>query len=95
MIKVPEKIREKLGNEARNWDEGISREKPERVAELLESAEVFRARRPPRQPVCLRVIPFDLSILKRIARRRGFPFTQLISMWLHEKIEQEKATAGI
>jgi predicted DNA binding CopG/RHH family protein len=95
MTKIPEKIRKRLGNEARNWDESISRENPERVEELLESAEVFRARRPPRQPVCLRVEPFDLSILKRIARRKGLPFTQLMSMWLHEKIEQEKATTGI
>jgi len=38
--------------------------------------------------------PFDLSLLKRIARRKGIPFTQFMSMWLHEKIQQEKARAG-
>ncbi len=95
MSKIPEKIKKRLGREAQNWDNDISRESPERAEELLESAEIFRARRPPRQPVCLRVDPFDLSILKRIARRKGIPFTQLMSMWVHEKIEQEKATAGI
>jgi hypothetical protein len=38
--------------------------------------------------------PFDLSMAKRIARRKGLSFTQLMSMWLHEKIDQEKAAAG-
>jgi hypothetical protein len=33
---------------------------------------------------------FASEPLKRIARRKGIPFTQLMSMWLHEKIEQEK-----
>jgi len=34
-------------------------------------------------------------MLKRIARRKGIPFTQLMSIWLHEKIEQEKMEASI
>ncbi len=38
--------------------------------------------------------PFDLSMAKRVARRKGLPCTQLMSMWLHEKIEQEKVAAG-
>jgi hypothetical protein len=29
-------------------------------------------------------------MLKRIARRKGIPFTQLMSMWLHERIKEEK-----
>jgi hypothetical protein len=33
-------------------------------------------------------------LLKRIARNKGIPFTQLMSMWLHEKVEQEKTRAG-
>jgi hypothetical protein len=37
--------------------------------------------------------PFDLAMLKRIARQKGLPFTQLMSLWLHEKIEQEKTRA--
>jgi len=39
----------------------------------------------------LRIDPFDLSLAKRIASRKGIPFTQLMSMWLHENIEKEKA----
>jgi len=93
MSKLPEKIRRKLKDEARAWDASITKEKPHRVVELLNQAEPFIATRPPRQPVSLRVDPFDLSMAKRIARRKGIPFTQLLSMWLHEKVEEEKAGA--
>jgi hypothetical protein len=37
--------------------------------------------------------PFDLSMAKRIARLKGIPFSQLMAMWLHKRIEQEKAQA--
>ena len=84
----------KLKKEALVWDTLIARENPKRVQHLLRQAEPFIAIRPPRQPVSLRVDPFDLSMAKRIARRKGIPFTQLMSMWLHEKIEEEKAEAG-
>jgi len=95
MKKLPEKIRTKLGEEARSWDASIANEKPEKIQESLEKAEPFLATRPPRQPVSLRIDPFDLSMLKRIARRKGIPYTQLMSMWLHEKIEQEKIEASL
>ena len=93
MSKLPEKIRKRLKEEAQIWDTSIANEKPEKVEKLLDRAEPFMATRPPRQPVSLRVDPFDLSMAKRIARRKGIPFTQLMSMWLHEKIEQEKTKA--
>lgn len=91
MSKLPEKIRKRLRAEGREWDASVAKEKPEKVVELLNEAEFFSARRPNRKPVSLRIDPFDLSMLKRIARRKGIPFTQLMSMWLHEKIEHEKA----
>jgi len=94
MSKLPERIRKKLKKEAREWDACIAKEKPEEVTRLLNKADFFSAQRPARQPVSLRVDPFDLSMAKRIARRKGIPFTQLMSMWLHEKIQQEKAGAG-
>ena len=95
MSRLPEKIKKKLKGEAREWDASIAHEKPGKVQEILNKAEPFFAIRPPRQPVSLRIDPFDLSMLKRIARRKGIPFTQLISIWLHEKIEQEKMEASI
>jgi hypothetical protein len=64
-------------------------EKSKKVDKLLSDAEVFLARRPPKKPVCLRLDPFDVSMVKRIASRKGVPFTQLMPMWLHEKIEGE------
>ncbi len=89
MKKLPEKIRKKMKEEARSWDASIANEKIEKVQELLDRAEPFVASRPARQPVSLRIDPFDLSMAKRIAHRKGIPFTQLMSLWLHEKIEQE------
>jgi hypothetical protein len=93
MSKLPETTRKKLKKEARAWDVSMIEEKPGEATELLAKAEIFGARRPARKPVCLRIDPFDLSMLKRLARRKGIPFTQLMSLWLHEKIEQEKAAA--
>jgi predicted DNA binding CopG/RHH family protein len=94
MKKIPQKIRKKLKSEAKLWDASIPQVKPEEVAKLIEKADLFVAYRPPRQPVSVRLDPFDLALLKRIARNKGIPFTQLMSMWLHEKVEQEKIRAG-
>jgi predicted DNA binding CopG/RHH family protein len=94
MSKLPQRIRTKLKREAQAWDSSIVKERPEEVSRLLDKADFFVAHRPPRQPVSLRLDSFDLSLLKRIARRKGIPFTQLMSMWLHEKVEQEKSHAG-
>ncbi len=94
MKTIPPKIKRKLKSEAKVWDSSISQEKAEEVTKLIESADLFVAYRPPRQPVSVRLDPFDLALLKRIARNKGIPFTQLMSMWLHEKVEQEKTQAG-
>lgn len=93
MSKLPGKIRKRLKQEARKWDAAIASETPGRVQELLEQAEPFQALRPPRQPVSLRLDPYDVAAAKRLARRRGIPYTQLMAMWLHERVEQEKGTA--
>ena len=90
MSKLPAQIRKRLKKEAESWDTSFAHEDPLKVKGLLERADLFVANRPPRRPVSLRVDPFDVSMAKRIARRKGIPFTQLMSMWLHEKIEQEK-----
>lgn len=91
MSKLPERIKMKLKREGQTWDASIVKEKPEEVSRLLDDAETFVAHRPPRQPVSVRLDPLDLSMLKRIARKKGIPFTQLMSLWLHEKIEEQKA----
>jgi len=91
---TPQKIRKKLKKEACVWDTSIAHERPEQVEKFLDKAEPFVATRRGRRPVSIRIDPFDLSLAKRIARRKGIPFTQLMSMWLHEKIEQEKTGTG-
>jgi predicted DNA binding CopG/RHH family protein len=90
MKKLPKRTKIGLKREALAWDSSIAKEKSEEVSGLLGKAQLFVARRPPRQPVSVRLDPFDLALLKRIARNKGLPFTQLMSMWLHEKVEQEK-----
>ena len=32
-------------------------------------------------------------MVKRLARKKGVPHTQLMAAWLHERIEQEKDAA--
>jgi predicted DNA binding CopG/RHH family protein len=93
MSKLPKKIRDKILEEAKEWDTAIAGERVEDVQKQLSEAELFKAKRPPRQPVSLRLDPFDISIIKRLARKKGIPHTQLMALWLHEKIDQEKESA--
>jgi hypothetical protein len=94
MTKLPKAIKTALKKEARDWESSIAKESPSTVEQLLDHAVPFETSRPPRQPVSLRVDPFDLAMLKRLARQRGLPHTQLMAMWLHERIEQEKNGVG-
>ena len=90
MSRIPKKKRGELKEEAVWWDTEISHESPEQIQELLNDAEPFKVPRPARQPVSLRMDPFDLSMIKRLARKKGVPHTQLMAIWLHERIEREK-----
>lgn len=94
MSKLTPTIRKRLNEEAREWDAAIHGESSQEVEELLEKAEPFESTRPVRRSVSLRLDPFDIALLKRIARTKGIPYTQLMAMWLHERIEQEKATGS-
>jgi len=93
MSKLPKEIRNKLKKEAKEWDMTIARESPEQVQELLDKAKPFKVQRPARRPVSVRLDPFDVSMIKRLARRKGIPHSQLMAIWLHERIEQEKMSA--
>ena len=90
MSKLPKKTRNGLKKEATQWDTAISGERPEQVHELLIDAEPFKVPRPARQPVSVRMDPFDVAMIKRFARKKGVPHTQLMAMWLRERIEREK-----
>ncbi len=90
MSRLPLETRRRLRDEARDWDAAIHAEDPAEVRKLLADAEPFEARRPVRRPVSLRLDPSDIAILKRLARRKGIPYTQLMALWLHERIEEEQ-----
>ena len=90
MSRLPKEIRNNLKKEAKEWDITIAGESPEQVQKLLDKAEAFKVPRPARQPVSLRLDPFDISLVKRLARKKGIPHTQLMAIWLHERIQEEK-----
>jgi len=93
MSRLPKEIRNNLKEEAKEWDTTIAKESPEQVQNLLDKAETFKVPRPARHPVSLRLDPFDISLVKRLARKKGIPHTQLMAIWLHERIDQEKGAA--
>jgi hypothetical protein len=90
MSRLPKEIRNSLQEEAKEWDYTIHSEGPEQVQKLLNKAEPFKVPRPARQPISLRLDPFDISMIKRLARKKGITHTQLMALWLHERIEEEK-----
>ena len=93
MSRLPKEIRNNLKEEAKEWDITIAGESPEQVQNLLDESETFKVPRPARHPVSLRLDPFDISLVKRLARKKGIPHTQLMAIWLHERIDQEKEAA--
>lgn len=95
MAKVPKPIRDSLKKEAKEWEAFVRKETPGQIEQALKNAEPFQVSRPPRQPVSVRIDPYDISWLKRFARRIGIPYSQLIGMWLHERIEKEKTTGRV
>jgi predicted DNA binding CopG/RHH family protein len=93
MNRLPKQIKKDLKEEAKEWDRTIAKESSEHVQKMLDQAESFKIPRPPRQPVSIRLDPFDIAMVKRIARRKGIPPTQLMATWLHERIEREKGVS--
>ena len=83
MSRLPKGMRNNLREEAKEWDTAIAGESVKDVQKLLDEAEPFKVPRPPRQPVSLRLDPFDISMIKRLARKKGIPYTQLMALWLH------------
>ena len=90
MSKLPKAIKDRLSKEARDWDAAIAMETPAETEALLKQSKPFKVSRPPRKSVSVRVDTFDLAMLKRLARKKGLPPSQLMAMWLHERIEKEK-----
>ncbi len=94
MTKLPKEIRKRLRSESTAWAEAIHSETLAETQALLDQAEPFEVQRPPRKPVSVRLDAFDLALIKRIARQKGIPHSQLMALWLHERLQQEKIAAG-
>jgi len=94
MTRLSKEIRKSLLEEAKDWDTAVAREPVEDVQKLLDEAGPFEVPRPAPQPVSLRLDPYDISMIKRFARKKGVPHTQLMALWLQEKIEQEKKVSA-
>jgi len=51
MSKLPKEMRNKIREEAKEWDTAIAGESVEDVQKKLNEAELFKTQRPPRQPI--------------------------------------------
>ena len=92
---LSERIVQRLHREAVAWDRARIRESESQVAAQPEEAEAFKVRRPVREPVSVRHDPQDIFLLKRLARRKGIPSSQLIAVWVREQVSREaKRKAG-
>jgi hypothetical protein len=88
-------IVERLRKETRAWDRARISESEREVAARLDEAEVFTVNRPAREPLSVRLDPQDVFLLKRLARRLGIPPSQLLGIWIHERVVREaKRRAG-
>ena len=55
-----------------------------------EEASEFEIKRLVKKPVTLRLYPYVIDGIKRVAQKRGIPYQTLIGYWLSEKLSQEK-----
>ncbi|MFQ6044494.1 MAG: CopG family antitoxin [Candidatus Poribacteria bacterium] len=46
--------------------------------------------RPTKKRVSLRLYPYHLAEIKRIAQEKGIPYQTMIGYWISEKIKEEK-----
>ena len=87
--RLTDKIIQRLRKEAQAWDRARVLESEAQVTAALERAEVFAVSRPAREPVSVRLDPQDIFLLKRLARRQGVPYSQLVAQWVHERVTKE------
>ena len=54
-----------------------------------EDAPEIEIARPVKKPVTLRLYPYLVDGIKKMAQKRGMPYQTLIGYWLSEKLSQE------
>ncbi len=95
MSRLSAGIVRRLRKEAHAWDRARASESEREVAARLDEAEVFTVNRPAREPLSVRLDPQDVFLLRRLARRLGIPSSQLLGIWIHERVAREaKRRAG-
>ena len=87
--RLPARIVQRLRKEALAWDRARTAESDREAAARLDEAEVFTVSRPAREPVSVRLDPQDIFLVKRLARRKGIPSSQLLGLWIHERVVRE------
>jgi len=87
--RLPARIVQRLRKEALTWDRAGSAESGREAAARLDEALVFTVSRPAREPVSVRLDPQDVFLVKRLARRKGIPSSQLLALWIHERVVTE------
>jgi len=55
-----------------------------------EDVPEFKIQRPVKRPVTLRLYPYVIDGIKKVAQENGIPYQTLISQWLSERLFQEK-----
>ena len=89
MSRLPGRMVQRLRKEAAAWDRARAVESDRQVNQQLEDADVFAIARPAREPVSVRLEPRDIFLVRRLARRKGLPPSQLLSLWVHERVVRE------
>lgn len=87
--RLPDRIVDRLRKEAQAWDRARDRESEAALNAQLDRAELFSVGRPAREPVSVRLDPQDILLVKRLARRRGIPYSQLLAEWVHERVTKD------
>lgn len=90
--KIPEFRSEE--EEARFWDEHDSTEfienfEPVDISVSPELEEKILKERELKKPVTLRLAPYQIDAVKKIAIKKGLPYQTLIRMWIKERIKTE------
>ncbi len=90
--KIPEFKSEE--EEARFWDEHDSTEfvehfEPVDIAVSPELEKEILSKRELKKPITLRLAPYQIDAVKRIAVKKGLPYQTLIRMWITERIKTE------
>ena len=79
-----------LAAEALAWDRELSQENLADFEAKLAQAEPLETVRPSRQPVSVQLDQQDFLLLKRFAQRKRVSYHQPLTLWIHERLYQER-----